>query len=79
MSAKGYIVNEKVFKLLLRDSGDYILLDKHDFEIAKHVAWWASKKGPINNQGVLLMDYVKLTGSRNQLAPLNDYRRKWYA
>jgi len=77
---KGYLVEaEKIHKIMMRNTGNYLILDEADFQAARQIHWFEWKgeattriKGPIEN-------YLGIKGTRKKEAPKFDYRRRWYA
>lgn len=68
-------------RLMYLNTGNYMLLDQCDFDVMKHTRWFERPKlSPINESGIPFEVYVSVTHLvRKKEAPLNDYRRMWYA
>lgn len=76
----GYLVaDEKVHKIMMRNSGNYLILDEADFHSARQIHWFEWKGGAVTRIRGPIENYLGITGTRKKEAPKFDYRRRWYA
>ena len=81
MIKSGYLVDERTYRIMLRNTGDYITLDAEDFMKVKDIIWYRHLPSGIimTKAGTPLAFYLNIVGERKELAPKDDYRRRWYA
>ena len=60
------IERHRKYYLRLQNTGGLFELDKGDWDKAKHCLWWWDEdfNQPINKIGILLIDYLKISGKR---------------
>jgi len=76
---KNYILpKEELKKLMLKNSGEVIICDPADFELAKHVHWYEIKGEIVNRELVTYEAYVGITAKRKKNAVRRDMRRHSY-
>lgn len=73
------IFSEDFKKLLIQNTGQFLICDEADWDKAKICKWYMKDKKVVNGIGTTFEKYVGINGKKTENASTLDFRRKHYA